>query len=74
VCVYVIFDKELFLTGQYWNLGQPRPGNIPIGGRDEEVYEHSTGESWTSDISRPGTWDWVDNIVSSLATIAGRRH
>jgi hypothetical protein len=29
-----------------------------MGGSDEGVYKHSTGDSWASDIGRPGKWDW----------------
>jgi hypothetical protein len=33
-------------------------GYIPVGGSSEDVYKHSAGEHWASDISRRRTWDW----------------
>jgi hypothetical protein len=59
-CTYVLsyIFKNCIGLFKNWNLGQPIPGNVPIGWSDEGVYKHSTGEDWASNISRLRTWDW----------------
>jgi hypothetical protein len=39
----------------------------------QDSYEHSTGESWANGISRPGTRDLEDYIVSPPATALRRK-
>ncbi len=36
---------------EQFNLGQPKQGNIPMGGGNEGVYKHSAGEGWASNIN-----------------------
>jgi hypothetical protein len=55
--VFARKDLKWYLTVQNGNLGQPRPGNIPMRRSNKGVCKHSTGEGWTSDINRPRTWD-----------------